>query len=333
MLAVLTIATVFIAVVLTVVHWRTVREILLWSAAIINVLSMLFGLLALFSAVIVFIWAAIVQNAALVPLGISLVLVFFGLLVVVGVLSAVEERDRDKQFSKFRAWTLAKFCTNKSSALTSPRTRAPSEEAENAAMTNGHGIETPANKIATAQAVLSLTFRLNSEVMAGRIDDGIFTSEVTVITGASGVRLPAFPEGTTQDLQLGTFNLVQIALSASALTVDETLDQVFGKLSADPDSNRVGLRVMVNQLRNAFAHNPWRPKWVVFPKYRNKYPITLDDTSTFTFDATSLDGDGVKPEHIGGLEFWVKLLQHCERSVSVAQQAVPRDGLAPLGRA
>jgi ABC-type transport system involved in multi-copper enzyme maturation permease subunit len=116
MLAVLTIATVFIAVVLAVVYWRTVREILLWSAAIINVLSMLFGLLALFSAVIVFIWAAIAHNAALVPLGITLVLVFFGLLVVVGVLSAVEEHDRDKQLSKFRAWTLAKFHTNKSSS-------------------------------------------------------------------------------------------------------------------------------------------------------------------------------------------------------------------------
>jgi hypothetical protein len=73
---------------------------------------------------------------------------------------------------------------------------------------------------------------------------------------------------------------------------------------------------MVNQLRNAFAHSPWRPKWKVFSKYRNIYPITLDDGSSFTFDARSLDGDGVKSEQVGGLEFWVKLLQHCERLVS-----------------
>ncbi len=72
---------------------------------------------------------------------------------------------------------------------------------------------------------------------------------------------------------------------------------------------------MVNQLRNAFAHNPWRPRWVVFPKYRDRYPIVLDDGSKFTFDATMLDGDGVKPEQVGGLEFWIKLLQHCERLV------------------
>lgn len=72
---------------------------------------------------------------------------------------------------------------------------------------------------------------------------------------------------------------------------------------------------MIHQLRNAFAHNPWRPKWVVFTKYKNTYPIALDDKTAFTFDATNLDGDGVKPEQVGGLEFWVKLLQYCERLV------------------
>ena len=182
-------------------------------------------------------------------------------------------------------------------------------------MANGYGIETPANKIATAQAVLGLSFRLNAEVMAGRIDTGIFKREVSIITGDTGVSLPPFPEGTTQDLQFGAANLVLIALSASALTIDETLDQVLGKLSDDNDANRVGLRVMVNQLRNAFAHNPWRPKWIVFQKYRNAYPIVLDDGSAFTFDATVLDGDSVKPEHVGGLEFWIKLMQQAEKMV------------------
>ncbi len=182
-------------------------------------------------------------------------------------------------------------------------------------MSNGHGVETPANKIATAQAILSLAFRLNSEVLAGRISKEIFSREVTVITGSTGVRLPPFPEGSDDDLRLGIFNIVLVALSASALTVDETLDEVFGNLSDDADANRVSIRVMVRQLRNAFAHNPWRPKWSVFPKYRNVYPIELADGSKFVFDARALDGDGIKPEQVGGLEFWIKLLQHCEMSV------------------
>lgn len=183
-------------------------------------------------------------------------------------------------------------------------------------MTNGHGAETPANKLATAQAVLELAFRLNGEVIAGRLDASIFQHEVSVVTGSAGVKVPPFPQGTNQDLQLGIFNLVLIALSASALTADETLDEVFGKPSTETDRNLLGIRIMINQLRNAFAHNPWRPKWIVFKKYRNAYPIVLDDGNSFTFDATNLNGDGVKPEHVGGLEFWIKLLQHCERLVS-----------------
>lgn len=180
---------------------------------------------------------------------------------------------------------------------------------------NGHGTETLANKLATAQAVLSLAFRLNAEVTSGRLDASIFQREVGIFTGNTGLKLPAFPEGTDEDLKLGISNIVLIALSASALTADETLSEAFGKLSDEKDANRLGIRVMIHQLRNAFAHNPWRPKWVVFPKYKNAYPIVLDDKTAFTYDATNLDGDGVKPEQVGGLEFWVKLLQHCERLV------------------
>lgn len=182
-------------------------------------------------------------------------------------------------------------------------------------MANGIGIETPANKIATAQATLELAIRLNDEVLAGRITPAIFTREVTVHTGGPGLRLPALSQGTSHDLQHGIFNIVLIALGASALTVDETLDEVFGKAAGDSDPSRKGIRVMVNQLRNAFAHNPWRPRWLVFEKYRRVYPITLDDGSAFTFDSTQLNGRQVKPEDVGGLEFWVRLLQHCERLV------------------
>ena len=183
-------------------------------------------------------------------------------------------------------------------------------------MANGHGVETPANKIAAAQATLGLAIRLNGEVEAGRIDKSISSRAVTIHTCGPGLRLRAFPEATAADLKDGMFNIVLIALSASALAVDETLDEVFGKAASDTEPSRVGVRVMVDQLRNAFAHNPWRPRWLVYAKYRNTYPITLDDGSTFTFDATNLDGQSVKPEQVGGFEFRVKLLRHCENLVT-----------------
>jgi hypothetical protein len=69
------------------------------------------------------------------------------------------------------------------------------------ALTNGHGIETPANKIATAQATLGLAVRLSGEIEAGRIITELFRRGVTVHTGGAGLRLPPFPEGTDQDLR------------------------------------------------------------------------------------------------------------------------------------
>lgn len=183
-------------------------------------------------------------------------------------------------------------------------------------MTGGRGIENPANKFATAQAVLSLAFRLRAEVNSGRLTKELFQQEVVVNTGSTGIIVPSFPEGTHQDLIDGIENISLIALSASALTADETLDEVYGSLTNETDTNRKGLRVMVNQLRNAFAHNPWRPRWQIFPKYRGAYPITLSDGSFFKFDSQTLDGEPIKPEDVGGMEFWVKLLQHCEREVA-----------------
>jgi len=183
-------------------------------------------------------------------------------------------------------------------------------------MANGQGVETPANKIATAQATFQLAIRLNAEVIAGRITSEIYAREVTVYTGGPGLKLRPHAEPAADELERGISNIVLIALSASALTVDETLDEVFGKVPADSDAALRGIRVMVNQLRNAFAHNPWRPRWVVYPKYRGIYPIKLDDGSMFTFDSTQLDGQQVKPEDVGGLEFWVKLRRHCEGLVT-----------------
>jgi hypothetical protein len=179
-------------------------------------------------------------------------------------------------------------------------------------MSNSSGIETPRTKIATAQATFGLAVRINAEVVAGRLRTTIYQREVVIHTGGTGLLLPPDYRAGKQDLLDGTQNLVVMALGASALTLDDTLDEVFGKPEADPEAGRRGLRVMVNQLRNAFAHNPWRPRWVIWPKYRAVHTITLGATGLPAFDATNLDGAGVKPEDVGGLESWVKVLQYCE---------------------
>ncbi len=182
-------------------------------------------------------------------------------------------------------------------------------------MPNGHGVETPFTRIATAQASLALALRFNSEVNAGRIDRSIYEREVDVVTGGPGIRIPSEPSASAEDLKKGTFNFVILALGASALITDETLVEVFGELAMDLEPSRRGLRIMVSQLRNAFAHNPWRAKWSIWSKYRAVHSVQLGD-STLVFDATNLDGRGVRPEDVGGLEGWLKVLKHCEQLVA-----------------
>jgi len=182
-------------------------------------------------------------------------------------------------------------------------------------MSNGSGAETPRTRIATAQATLGLAIRLNSEVVAGRIRATIYQREVVIVTGGAGLLLPPDYRATKQDLQDGTQNLVVMALGASALTLDETLDDVFGKPDSDLEPTRQGLRIMVNQLRNAFAHNPWRARWVIWPKFQKVHSVLLGGQAPFEFDATRLNGAGVKPEDVGGFEYWIKVLQYSESIV------------------
>jgi hypothetical protein len=176
-----------------------------------------------------------------------------------------------------------------------------------AAMPNGHGIETRANKIVSARAAFGLAIRFYGEVEAGRITAEIYKRSVTILTDGDDLILPPFLEGNDQNLKDSIYNIVIIALGASALTLDDTLRKVSFEASTD------GIRVMVRQLRNAFAHDPLRPKWRITRKDdKNRFPIKLDDGSKFTFDVTNLHGDQIKPEDVGGLVFWAKLLRHCE---------------------
>jgi hypothetical protein len=175
------------------------------------------------------------------------------------------------------------------------------------------GEETPKTKLRTAQANLTLAIRLNGEVMAGRIRYTLYQREMAVITGGTGLRLPAHPEGSKQDLIIGMNNLVLMAIGASALTADEVLEQVFGK--QEKEVGRKGLRAVVHQVRNAFAHSPWRPRWKIFENRRHKYEVHLGAFGQFVFDATTLDSQQLKPEDFGGLEAWVNILQYCEQIV------------------
>jgi hypothetical protein len=175
--------------------------------------------------------------------------------------------------------------------------------------------EIHASKIATALATLSLAFRLSNYVAVNKLTSDIFYHDVFIDTGDSFLKIPSNTEGSQADLQSGISNLLLIALSTSALVLDEILEERFGRPSEDREPSRSGIRAMVHQLRNAFAHNPWRPKWKINDNWKKVFPVTLATGEMFNFDTRALNGKSIQPKDVGGLEFWLKVIQHCGRLV------------------
>jgi hypothetical protein len=177
--------------------------------------------------------------------------------------------------------------------------------------------ETAAQKMETVQASFGFACRLYVDVCEGRITTDIYKRDAFVTTGGGGVHIPPFDEATDEDLKAAINNMLLLAFYSSAIATDQILCDVFGgTYLKDSDQSRKGIRVLVRLLRNAFSHNPWYPKWKISRDQRQIFPIKLDDGSYFNFDATKLHGSGIQPIQIGGVEFWISLLAHCQRLVS-----------------
>jgi hypothetical protein len=177
-------------------------------------------------------------------------------------------------------------------------------------------MDSPANRIGVALSGLALSMRLSGAVRRGQIDVTIYHHPVVIDTGSTTqLHLPAYPDATKADLLAGIDNMVLLAVSGSALTTDEVLSHVFGPFDPASPDDMTAIRMMVSQVRNAFAHRPWQPSWNIRPAQRGVFPVVLADTR-FDFDTRDLHGKRLKPEDFGGTEFWVRLLQHCQNIVA-----------------
>ena len=184
-------------------------------------------------------------------------------------------------------------------------------------MTDDYEAIPPEIAISTARANLAFAIRVSSEVNAGRIRSTIFQRGVNIITDGIGVSLPPSPQLGKKAVEVASTNLIINALSATALVTDEALDLRFGKLSLDTE--RRGLRMMVHQFRNAFAHNPFRPTWRIKSHLLAAYTVNYGEAAPFVFDAAAVHDRQVRPIDVGGFEAWLKVLTYCEKIVALSE--------------
>lgn len=112
----------------------------------------------------------------------------------------------------------------------------------------------------------------------------------------------------------GSWNLVLAALTTSTAANHRALQQHFGKKSPDPlttDELEQAWNIL-HQLRNAFAHDPFRPTFVPSTGYRRTYTVASLGISC---DFAALTGTEFKPHIFGGLDGYLALVSLCIRSI------------------
>lgn len=174
---------------------------------------------------------------------------------------------------------------------------------------------TPSEKIENAFAALILAARFHAACIEGRISADNFPGSTHIHTGGEGLVIA--PEVYTKDKLVDqSFNIFLLAVGSTSIILDEALDQAFGSKDPADTSNRGSLRAIVYMIRCAFAHGPFTPRWDIRGRYLKRFSVETDDNFVVTLDCPKLNGDGVKPEHFGGFESYIKLYQYAAREVS-----------------
>ena len=100
-------------------------------------------------------------------------------------------------------------------------------------------------------------------------------------------------------------------------TFDSAMDEVFRKCDKTNPAQKTGFtaaRVIVSQIRNAYAHNPIRPKWVIHNDNHLKTFQIIEIDLTVNLD--SLNHSDFRVEHINGFVGLAKLLKYCLDNVT-----------------
>jgi hypothetical protein len=160
---------------------------------------------------------------------------------------------------------------------------------------------------------------LDNAVHEGRITPATFQNQIRLEEDGGDVVLRhTFTEG---QIKVETHNLILLTLGNSAVSTNKALEVVYGKEFDPADTTPEGsARVLLYQIRCAFAHDPFNPVWTPKPwLYDQHYRVVvkvnrpngdLDTRRAITFHPPSLKGMRLHPDHIGGIGGYLGLLHY-----------------------
>jgi hypothetical protein len=170
-------------------------------------------------------------------------------------------------------------------------------------------------KMQQAYAIWVFSWMIWHNTWSGKIDYSKFPKNFSIESESGAVAFKTdIPSTETEKLALN--NMIAVT-GVCFSTFDSAMDEAYGNLDKALPIQVTGLsaaRVIVKQVRNAYAHDPIHPKWVVRnPTHRKILQIT---EIGLTVNLDSLNDCDFKVEHINGFGGLAKLLKYCLDNVT-----------------
>jgi hypothetical protein len=162
---------------------------------------------------------------------------------------------------------------------------------------------------------------LIAQSMAEAIDSGtivhsMFSTRVTIGDVQGGGAVSASLDGPIpqEDLKCWARNIRLSLLSSWILMTNQAIEVKYDKHHLeDTDLDRQAVRCVIYQMRCAFAHGSYDPRWQVSPGYQKSFTLSNLPSGPITLDFAQLNGQQLKPSQQGG---WLKvfeLLKYAQR--------------------
>jgi hypothetical protein len=181
-------------------------------------------------------------------------------------------------------------------------------------------VETPVQAINSSINLFVFARFLQDAVVQGLITPKSFQEQIRLDEGGRGVDFKA--TYSVEQLHVYTRNMTLMTLGTTAIAMNKALEVLYGKTIVAEDTSPAGYaRVLIYQIRCAFAHDPLNPVWWIpnVERYNHTYKVTvkvnrpsgeLRAAREINFHPPSLNNKHLSPADIGGLGGYLGLLHY-----------------------
>ena len=178
-------------------------------------------------------------------------------------------------------------------------------------------VETPLQAIRSSIDLFVFACFLEDAVHQGLITPKSFREQIRLDEGGRGVDFKA--TFSIEQLQIHTRNMTLMTLGTTAIATNKALEVLYGKnVDAEDTSPAGSARVLIYQIRCAFAHDPLNPVWTPnASKYNHRYRVTVQvkrpsgepiSNSEIEYYPPSLKDKHLSGNDIGGVGGYLGLL-------------------------